>query len=262
MLEGDDRLITTSMREQEDEAEKMLMPRTLNEYCGQSKAKEALGVFMKAASERNEQLDHILLYGPTGLGKTTMAHLIASEMGQNIRTTSGPALERRGDLSSILTNLNQGDILFIDEIECIAKSVEKVLYSAMEDFALDIMIGKGPSARSLRLDLPRFTLIGATTNVDMMSGSLRNRFGISLKFEPYSPEELAYIVMKIARVLNMGCEPAGALEIAWRSRGTPRTAKQLTKRVRDFAQVRGDGVITRELAEYVLDTLGYVENDD
>lgn len=255
MLEGDDRLITTSMREQEDEAELTLRPHTLAEYYGQTRIKETLSVFIQAAVKRHEPLDHLLLYGPPGLGKTTLACIIASEMGQNIRTTSGPAIERPGDLASILTNLNQGDILFIDEIHRLSHAVEEVLYPAMEDFALDIMIGKGPSARSLRLDLPKFTLIGATTRAGMLSSPLRDRFGISFRLELYRPEELATIVMRSARILKIDCEAEGALEIARRSRGTPRISNRLIKRVRDFAQVRGNGVITRAAAAEALNVL-------
>ena len=236
MQQDDDRLITTSMREQEDESELTLRPRTLAEYYGQTRVKETLSVFIQAAVKRHEPLDHLLLYGPPGLGKTTLACIIASEMGQNIRTTSGPAIERPGDLASILTNLNQGDILFID-------------------FALDIMIGKGPSARSLRLDLPKFTLIGATTRAGMLSSPLRDRFGISFRLELYRPEELATIVMRSAKILKIDCDREGALEIARRSRGTPRISNRLIKRVRDFAQVRGDGMITREAASEALDAL-------
>ena len=259
MQQDDERLITTSMREQEDETEVTLRPRTLAEYYGQTQVKEMLSVFIQAAVKRHEPLDHLLLYGPPGLGKTTLACIIASEMGQNIRTTSGPAIERPGDLASILTNLNQGDILFIDEIHRLSHSVEEVLYPAMEDFALDIMIGKGPSARSLRLDLPKFTLIGATTRAGMLSSPLRDRFGISFRLELYKPEELATIVMCSAKILKIECEPEGALEIARRSRGTPRISNRLIKRVRDFAQVRGDGVITREAA---ADALNILEIDE
>ncbi len=255
MRQDDDRLITTAMREQEDESELTLRPHALADYFGQARLKESLSVFIQAAVRRREPLDHLLLYGPPGLGKTTLACIIASEMGQNIRTTSGPAIERPGDLASILTNLNQGDILFIDEIHRLSHAVEEVLYPAMEDFALDIMIGKGPSARSLRLDLPRFTLIGATTRAGMLSSPLRDRFGISFRLELYSPEELAQIVARSARILRIDCQDEGALEIARRSRGTPRVANRLIKRVRDYAQVRGDGVITRAMASEALNLL-------
>lgn len=255
MRQDDDRLITTAMREQEDESELTLRPRALADYFGQKRLKESLSVFIQAAVKRREPLDHLLLYGPPGLGKTTLACIIASEMGQNIRTTSGPAIERPGDLASILTNLNQGDILFIDEIHRLSHAVEEVLYPAMEDFALDIMIGKGPSARSLRLDLPKFTLIGATTRAGMLSSPLRDRFGISFRLELYTPEELAQIVARSARILKIDCKDEGALEIARRSRGTPRVANRLIKRVRDYAQVRGDGVITRAVAAEALNLL-------
>ncbi len=259
MRQDDDRLITTAMREQEDESELTLRPRALADYFGQKRLKESLSVFIQAAVKRREPLDHLLLYGPPGLGKTTLACIIASEMGQNIRTTSGPAIERPGDLASILTNLNQGDILFIDEIHRLSHAVEEVLYPAMEDFALDIMIGKGPSARSLRLDLPKFTLIGATTRAGMLSSPLRDRFGISFRLELYTPEELAQIVARSARILKIDCKDEGALEIARRSRGTPRVANRLIKRVRDYAQVRGDGVITRAVA---AETLNLLEIDE
>ncbi len=255
MRQDDDRLITTAMREQEDESELTLRPRALADYFGQKRLKESLSVFIQAAVKRREPLDHLLLYRPPGLGKTTLACIIASEMGQNIRTTSGPAIERPGDLASILTNLNQGDILFIDEIHRLSHAVEEVLYPAMEDFALDIMIGKGPSARSLRLDLPKFTLIGATTRAGMLSSPLRDRFGISFRLELYTPEELAQIVARSARILKIDCKDEGALEIARRSRGTPRVANRLIKRVRDYAQVRGDGVITRAVAAEALNLL-------
>ena len=252
MPKEDDRLITTAMREQEDESELTLRPHALADYFGQKKLKETLSVFIQAAVKRREPLDHLLLYGPPGLGKTTLACIIASEMGQNIRTTSGPAIERPGDLASILTNLNQGDILFIDEIHRLSHAVEEVLYPAMEDFALDIMIGKGPSARSLRLDLPRFTLIGATTRAGMLSSPLRDRFGISFRLELYTPQELQRIIERSAQILHVPFEPAGTLEIARRSRGTPRIANRMLRRVRDYAQVRAGGVITREVANEAL----------
>ena len=247
--------ILATNRIDEDESELSLRPHTLSEYFGQTKIKESLGVYMQAAVSRNEPLDHILLYGPPGLGKTTLAGIIASEMGHNIKVTSGPAIEKQGDLASILTNLQPGDVLFIDEIHRLNHSVEEILYPAMEDFALDIMIGKGPSARSIRLDLPKFTLIGATTRAGMLTSPLRDRFGISYRLELYTPEELAVIVLRSARILKVDCDRDGALEISSRSRGTPRIANRLIRRVRDYAQVKRDGRITVEVAQEALNML-------
>ncbi len=237
------------------ETETGLRPRTLKEYTGQQKAKENLRVFIEAARQRGESLDHVLLYGPPGLGKTTLAGIIANEMGVNFRVTSGPAIEKQGDLAALLTSLSAGDVLFIDEIHRLSRSVEEVLYPAMEDFALDIMIGKGPSARSIRLDLPKFTLVGATTRAGQLSSPLRDRFGVILRLELYTHEELAHIITRSAGILDIRCDSEGALEIARRSRGTPRVANRLLKRVRDFAQVIGDGVITAEVARQALDRL-------
>ena len=237
------------------EAETGLRPRFLKEYTGQQKAKDNLRVFIEAARQRGEPLDHVLLYGPPGLGKTTLAGIIANEMGVNFRVTSGPAIEKQGDLAALLTNLSAGDVLFIDEIHRLSRSVEEILYPAMEDFALDIMIGKGPSARSIRLDLPKFTLVGATTRAGQLSSPLRDRFGVVLRLELYTIQELASIVMRSAGILDIQCDTDGAEEIARRSRGTPRVANRLLRRVRDFAQVIGDGVITGDVAERALDRL-------
>lgn len=249
---ADDERIVSTRSLQEDATENSLRPKTLEEYIGQVKAKENLKIYIEAACGRNEPLDHTLLYGPPGLGKTTLAGIIANAMGVNIRVTSGPAIEKAGDLAALLTNLAENDILFIDEIHRLDRSVEEILYPAMEDFALDIIIGKGPSARSIRLDLPRFTLIGATTRAGQLTSPLRDRFGVLLRLELYTPEELSQIVQRSASLLHIPCEPDGAYEIARRSRGTPRIANRLLRRVRDFAQVRGNGVIDKQNANMAL----------
>ncbi len=244
-------LVSTSLL-REDDGESSLRPKTLAEYIGQKKAKGNLEVFIQAAKLRGEPLDHVLLHGPPGLGKTTLSGIIANEMGVNIRITSGPAIEKPGDLAALLTNLQENDILFVDEIHRLNRSVEEILYPAMEDYAIDIIIGKGPSANSIRLDLPKFTLIGATTRAGQLSAPLRDRFGVTLRLELYTPEELAQIVTRSAGILNVPIEVDGALEIARRSRGTPRIANRLLRRVRDFAQVTAGGVITREVADRAL----------
>ena len=238
-----------------DEAEVSLRPRRMEEYIGQDKAKENLTVYIEAAKMRGDSLDHVLLYGPPGLGKTTLSGIIAAEMGVNLRVTSGPAIEKQGDLAALLTNLNQGDVLFIDEIHRLPRTVEEILYPAMEDFALDIIIGKGPAARSIRIDLPKFTLIGATTRAGQLTTPLRDRFGVLLKLELYTPEQLAEIVKRSASILGIPVSEDGALEIASRSRGTPRIANRLLKRVRDFAMVQGKTEIDETVAMYALDRL-------
>lgn len=255
MMDSENRIITSGEINGDSEIEYSLRPKSLGEYIGQKKAKDNLQVFIDAAKKRGEPLDHVLLYGPPGLGKTTLAGIIANEMGVSIRITSGPAIEKQGDLAALLTNLSENDILFVDEIHRLSRSVEEVLYPAMEDYALDIIIGKGPSARSIRLDLPKFTLIGATTRAGALAAPLRDRFGVISRLEMYTKEELSTIVTRSANILGIDITQSGAEEIASRSRGTPRIANRLLKRVRDFAQVKADGVITDEVASHALGML-------
>ena len=249
------RIITTENLEEDAKIENNLRPQLLNDYIGQAKAKEMLNVYIRAARERGDALDHVLFYGPPGLGKTTLAGIIANEMGVNIKITSGPAIEKPGEMAAILNNLQEKDVLFVDEIHRLNRQVEEVLYPAMEDYAIDIMIGKGATARSIRLDLPKFTLVGATTRAGMLTAPLRDRFGVVHRMEYYTTEELVTIIKRSARVLEVGIDEAGALALARRSRGTPRLANRLLKRVRDFAQVKYDGDITKEVADYALDLL-------
>lgn len=245
----------TVINEEKEDVDYSLRPKTLSEYIGQDKVKENLSIYIEAAKKRGEALDHVLLYGPPGLGKTTLSAIIAHEMGVNFRVTSGPAIEKPGDLAALLTNLQEGDVLFIDEIHRLSRAIEEVLYPALEDFCIDIIIGKGPAARSIRIDLPRFTLVGATTRAGQLTSPLRDRFGVIQRLELYTKEELAEIIMRSAVILGVGCDREGALELASRSRGTPRIANRFLKRVRDYADVMGDGYITKEIASVALDRM-------
>lgn len=258
-MDFENRIVSTEFNQADGDMENSLRPKQMSDYIGQDKVKENLSVYIQAARGRGEALDHVLLYGPPGLGKTTLAGIIANEMGVNIRITSGPAIEKQGDLAALLTNLQEGDVLFIDEIHRLNRSVEEVLYPAMEDRALDIIIGKGPSARSIRLDLPNFTLVGATTRAGQLSAPLRDRFGVIMRLELYTPQELAIIVKRSASILGIDIDDEGAAQIAARSRGTPRIANRLLKRSRDFAEVKYNGVITREAA---ADALSRMEVDE
>lgn len=265
-MDFENRIVSPEYTYNDSDTEITLRPKTLDEYIGQDKAKDNLRIYIKAAKQRNESLDHVLLYGPPGLGKTTLSGIIAREMGVNLRVTSGPAIEKQGDLVAILTSLNEGDVLFIDEIHRLSRNIEEILYPAMEDFSLDIILGKGPSARSIRLDVPHFTLVGATTRSGQLTAPLRDRFGVLLRLELYTPEQLAEIVIRSAGILNIGIDRDGALEIASRSRGTPRIANRLLRRVRDIAQVEFDGFITEEVARsalvrFEIDELGLDEFD-
>nr|PZN73816.1 MAG: Holliday junction branch migration DNA helicase RuvB [Bacillota bacterium] len=253
---SEERFVSGHRRPEEAHIEETLRPQRLADYPGQERVKEELSIYIAAAKQRGEPLDHVLLYGPPGLGKTTLAHIIAHEMGVNLRITSGPAISHQGDLAAILTQLSEGDVLFVDEIHRLNRLVEETLYPAMEDFALDIILGKGPAARTLRLDLPRFTLIGATTRYGALTSPLRDRFGVVLQLQFYTEEELTQILMRSARILKVPLDPEGAREIARRSRGTPRVANRLLRRLRDYAQVKADGVITREVADAGLRMMG------